>query len=273
VNITTNHKNTAKQQTREAKRMIRQAGIVVLILSVLCVLLIGSVYAQGQWGVTQGDTFTYSMHGSFSSSGDQTNSQYFLPANDVEYYKITITDVSSTSLHTQETMHFKNGTEKIQTGYTDPEGSGNGMFSGYFTKTNLNINDEIHHGNLVMKVTETTTRSFPSGLREINHAVGEFGNQYHDFYYDKLTGVPVSFTLTQFFGDGKSQQGQIIAVLQDSSLWSVSESASPSPSDSLSPSPSIPEFSSTILIITFLIIATLLETVVIKRKQSRRILQ
>jgi hypothetical protein len=84
------------------------------------------------------------------------------------------------------------------------------------------------------------------------------------------------FTKTESYISKNNGQTIYLETYQyDQNSWSLiaaRELISLSPPSS-SPSPNIPEFPSTILIITFLITATLLGTVVIKRKQSRRIIE
>jgi hypothetical protein len=249
----------------------KKVATAITLVLVLCFFsTTGISLAQTQAGVAKGDVFTYSFSITYSGSFPSDA----IELSKIDWIRFTITDVSGFHVTCAETYHYFNGSEYEMNRQVDVRGA---AFSGEMpiTMPNLSVNDPLVRDSNVL-VNETIMRSYPQSNREVNHVYFNLRsnslsdpNGYSDFYFDKQTGVLVERHESNW-GSDPSWMANVTVKLIESSVWEVSGTAIPSPSGNLSPSPSVPEFPSTIFIITFLFTATLLGTVVIKIKQSRR---
>jgi len=118
----------------------------------------------------------------------------------------------------QNLIHFKNETEKIESGSVDiASGEGNMSFS--VISANLDVNDLIYDNVLAIRINDTMERGYPNGVRETVHAnrtlemnetitneTGVEGNEptingtmieVSNYYWDRPTGVLVEFSYQQ----------------------------------------------------------------------------
>ncbi len=128
-------------------------------------------------GVSIGNTFkyTYTLDFNMSNSTDfalpSMFESLFDQAKSIEWAKISILDISGTSVTTQTQLHFKNGTEQSSVSTTDI-GTGEGNMTLFLVASNLNQNDPIYVANLgeeTETINETITRNYQSGVRQLNH--------------------------------------------------------------------------------------------------------
>ena len=251
--------------------------VAVFILFLLCFSITGNVagQAQVQVGVSDGDTFTWSVSGDFHnpSSGSYTLNELYntqqikmkviaVPGDILSQSSNGTTHYPPGAVKCTFTQLFRNGSE---ISWDEDVGLGQG-WDLVITSANLNVNDRLSlEDSLSPIISETLTRIYATGAREINHITKSDTDNNLDLYFDRKTGVTVEINFNT------SIQGTLAMRLTDSNVWAVSESSiassSPSPSPSLTPSPSVPEFPSTILIIASIITASLIGAILIKRKQ------
>jgi hypothetical protein len=146
----------------------------ITILLLLSGLLLSSALAQTRVaGVSVGNTFKYT----YALDANVSSTEFALPtlfealmeqARAIDWVQITVSKVSGTSVTTQMTMQFKNGTQQSNTGITDLA-TGQGNLTMFLIAANLNPNDKIYTGNTNEKINETITKTYPSGSRQVNH--------------------------------------------------------------------------------------------------------
>ncbi len=185
------------------------AYLTILIISLLLVVSIQTAIAQDILvGLKPGDTFTYSVTGSYSSNAPITNvPNEVLNAEASDYFKVTVVNVSSPNIGYTWIWHFINGTEQTGDGINNiefPSGSV-GPFT-LIVSANLTTNDSIHpHFGPPTKFNATFMYTYTNYTRETNQLhtkTQEASNQTstikyrtvdRDTYFDKQTGMLVYF--------------------------------------------------------------------------------
>jgi hypothetical protein len=123
-------------------------------------------------GVSVGNSFKYT----YTLDLNMDSSQAIQPelfqtlvdqAKSIDWTQITITSVSGSAVTAQMVMRFKNGTQQSSIGVTDVA-TGEGNLTMFLIAANLNANNQINQGS-DEKINETTTKTYPSGSRQINH--------------------------------------------------------------------------------------------------------
>jgi hypothetical protein len=193
----------------------------IILFAIVFLMPLNGAFAQTRTiGVSVGDTFkyTYTLDFNMSNSSDfalpSMLDSLFDQAKSIEWARLTILNISGTSVTVQTQLHFKNGTEQSSVSTTDiATGQGNSTL--FLVASNLNKNDTIYTSNFVEDretINETITRTFQSGSRQLNHqslimdySVGqdEASNfnmtsfQQHnteDIYWDRQLGVLVEMS-------------------------------------------------------------------------------
>jgi len=174
--------------------MTRRLYVAILIVPFSCFLSARATSAQTQApGVAKGDVFYYQMYGVYTSS--DPDAVIVVPpfeANNTQWVRIEITDVSGSTIYHVYTLHFVNGTEQIINGKTDLTRSLN--FSSSFAgvpicAANLTAGDKI--STVQLTINETVIRSCPGSERETNYVSWNSSEDWGRIYFDKKTGVLV----------------------------------------------------------------------------------
>jgi hypothetical protein len=212
-------------------------------------------------GVSKGDMFTYDYTVTY-----YTNYTGFSMMNYTNSLKCVIDDISNNYLYETETVSVENGTQHSQQHVlymTNGSAYSEGLFS--IIAPNLKAKDSVLLGSQFV-INETISRTYQGATRETNQIVynvtGNGISDYFEMNFDKTSGVLVSsyseVPNIGYYDDSNPSKGyyEYIVIssanLKSSSLWTI------------------PEFPSAILMITFLLAVTLIGTIAIKRKQSRR---
>lgn len=211
--------------------------IVILVIAVsVAVAAILSVQEPAETvvtGVVAGNMFTYDLKSYATVNEDNVTlppgaSEY----NNTEWYKVTITSVSGSTVSFNTTWHFVNGTEIENTGYVNVlTGEDNKVFWAIYP-ANLTVNQLVSpQGTDGNYVNETETRSYTNGDRvtSIITLQNEFPDAsnparvYDDYLYihfDKITGMLVELKDIQLYNSP-----EVILtydwILVDSNVWAV----------------------------------------------------
>ncbi|MGE5637083.1 MAG: hypothetical protein ACM3WQ_00110 [Chloroflexota bacterium] len=185
------------------------AYLTTFIIALLLVVTVQIALAQDiSVGLKPNDTFTYSVTGSYSSNAPITDvPNEVLNAEASDYFKVTVTNVSSPNIGYTWLWHFINGTEQTGDGITNIEIPSESVGPFYLiVSANLTTNDSIHpHFGPTTKFNESfmyTYTNYTRATNQLHTQIQEANNQTStikyrtvdtDTYYDKLTGMMVYF--------------------------------------------------------------------------------
>jgi hypothetical protein len=188
-------------------------------------------------GVHIGDTFTYKIKGDASLSGlDAVIPAEFYHYNQTDYYRITITDVSGTSVSLNSEWHFLNGTVFNDNQNIDLSNGNKTNPYGFWAlySANLNVKDYLRpNGADFQIVNKTETSTYANSVRDRNFF--EVGNEFWDVndpthntlrydymgvYFDKETGMLTTLYNIQSYNNPQMQLA-ITWTLIESSVWAV----------------------------------------------------
>lgn len=262
--------------------MIKKLSTATFLLVLLCLTMVGRAWAQTRIpGVVSGNTFTYDVSASWSSSDPSASIPAdLLDTNKTEYYRVTIVAVSGAEITTQSLWHFTNGTETSTMGTINVE---TGISSGGFwaiVAGGLSVNDLLHpSGQDRITVNGTVIWNYTGGARETNHLMltiqdSDSGGNYveHvDYYFDRQTGMLVQLSDTKVYSNPTTTITRFWKI-KESNVWVVPGSTStqsPQPtstqkSESTSSFPIIYYAIAAIAIITPIVIA-----VIVLKRRSR----
>ena len=204
------------------KKRSRVAFFLIILLSsiiILAIIVFANLGLQSAQvvvpGVTEGDVFTYDVMGLWSSNDpNATVPEMFLQLNMTEWYRVTITEVSSVTVTISTTWRFKNGTELAGIGTVDVEtGVSYGGFWAIYA-ANLKENDRLRPlGPDISAVNETTTREYSAGgTRETNCV--SLVLQYYD-----ANDPTYSTTLTEYVSTHFDRQTGMLVELRHISIY------------------------------------------------------
>jgi hypothetical protein len=290
---------------REGEGNMRmKVEFAISIMFILSFPIVGSALAQV--GVSTGDTFTYSMKGYWYPKTQGTQYPILSEINQTEWLSYKITE---SPYFGEFSYRFINGT-KISFGFYMTDYEDNSAKIGEIGLKNISDGSSYLHDDFIgliplfpanmsiggytpysggqgYPISNSIESVYPDCARTVNHCVinytqGDANYRYKniDLYFDQKTGAIIEFN-SEYYQNPLSMyntpEGKFIieVKLQESNVWRVSPtpspslSPSPSPPATLSPSPSIPEFPLPILTIAFLITATILGTIIFKKKQSK----
>ena len=207
-------------------------SFVLLLLSTA--MVVTAVVAQQRIvGVNVDDWFKF---GDITVNWSSDNPNATLPPNleefnETEWVLLSVKNVSGTTITFQSTRHFKNGTERIESGYLDIDTGDTENMGGAAISANLEVNDTLYTGSTV-KINETVVRTYPDGVRETNHlnvTLEESLMQYYyyrteNFYWDKPTGIVVE----QYVEEIEQTEEYLTTYsalfrITDSSVWVIPE--------------------------------------------------
>lgn len=190
----------------------KKVYIAIVLLVVLIAASVAVIYATQPApvkvvvGVHVGDTFTYSLMGlSNLTSLNAVDTSGFSQYNNTDYYKITITGVSGTSVSLDTLWTFKNASDITGTQTIDLSNGNKTDTNGFWAiyASNLNVGDQLRPtGFDHVTVNATDTMTYLNSTRTRNYmSVG--GESYlatdpthstlrYDttiVYFDKPTGM------------------------------------------------------------------------------------
>jgi len=209
---------------------INKIQFVMLFFSINILIITKQNLAIDQIaGVSPGDFFYYEMYGYFIS--DDPNMTINIPsfeANNTDWVKIEITNISSTIIHHTYTLNFYNGTQEIFEGQSSILNSSglNQDFKGVpICPANLEKGDMIL--SLPLKIKTTLKWTYPSGNREVNYVQWNESDDIGSCYFDKKTGMLLDLNRTHLYTNPITNQTikkiDIIKMIQ-SSLWTIQPS-------------------------------------------------
>ena len=239
------------------KKNVLLAFVLVLLSTAMVVTAV--VAQQRIVGVNVDDWFKY---GDITVNWSSNNPNATLPPgseelNETEWMLLSVKNVSGTTITFQSTRHFKNGTERIESGYLDIDTGDTENMGGAAISANLEVNDTLYTGSTV-KINETVVRTYSDGVRETNHlnvTLEESLMQYYyrrteNFYWDKPTGIVVEQYVEEIEQTEEYLTTYSASVrITESSVWVI---------------PEFPSF----LILPLFMITTLLAVIIYRRKHS-----
>jgi hypothetical protein len=212
--------------------------VVILIASTATIIYaIQPAPVEAKAGVNVGDSFAYGIIGTSTLTGlDAVETPGFSQYNQTDYFKITITGASGTSVSFDTLWRFKNGTE-IPGKQTIDLSNGNKTDSNGFWAiyaANLNVGDLLRPAGFdKLTVNATDTKTYTSGsrtrnfwfienmFRDVNDPTGS--TQRYDYigvWFDKKTGM--LGTLTNYSEYNNPAKIEITTWnLVSSSVWAV----------------------------------------------------
>lgn len=258
--------------------MIKKVVLALIFSTMLLALSNSSVLAQIRTvGVSEGDWY---KHGEISVDWHSNDTGATFPPygwdwleewNATEWMSTSVESISGTNITSQTTEHFKNGSERICSGWIDID-TGNSTqlvnetmdMTFMFISANLAVNDSVYSSGdySEWKINETTSRVYPDISRETNHlnltweysvsnGISRYFYQSMNYYWDKPTGILVEWSI-----DSINQTGQYLTTwsvfsrITESNIWTI------------------PEFFPPITVILGSFIATLTLAVVYRRNQK-----
>ena len=220
-------------------------GVIATIIVVMLVTVFASFYSASTYTqipavstLKVGDSFTYSVTGISTFQGPEA---FVIPGfsqlNKTDYWKVTITAVSGSSVSYDSVLRYVNGTEIAGMANTVDLLSGQetaGMGFWVIYASNLTVGDPIHPtGSDRFIVNQTETKTYADTIRERNlwfekyplydtndlaHSKLDYG--YSGLYFDKQTGVLETLNCTVSYSDPLHVE-TIIWKLVNTNVWNV----------------------------------------------------
>jgi len=222
--------------------MVSKSSITVIILFVSLVIVLAGIILSltptqnTEAGVVAGNVFTYDLKGYVDANDpNATLPAGLLQLNMTDWYRVTITLVSSSEVHFNTTWRFVNGTEIDRAGKVDLlTGKDNQEFWAIYP-ANLSINNLVRPlGTDGLIVNDTEVKTYKEGPRNTN--VMTLNTQFVDVedptlsrtyldnlyvHFDKLTGMLVELRDIKLYSDP-----QVILTyvweIKDSNVWAIS---------------------------------------------------
>jgi hypothetical protein len=266
----------------------KSSNVIFLIILIAGVLLTNTASAQTRVpGVSVGNSFKYTFDFEMNVSSSSFNlpdllDELISQVKNIDSVSITVTQVSGSVVTMQTAIQFKNNTQQSTSNSFDiangPNTSQEGTIGLFLVAANLSSGDQIYVGSDSGAINETVTRAYLSDSRLVNHqrtvmnynvsseelegtgitnALQQSNTQ--DTYWDKQTGVLVEMNYSLVT---RSEQINADIALNfqivESNVFNVEN-------------PTIPEFSSTTMVVLALAVSALVTTVCckgLKRKES-----
>ena len=237
---------------------------IILVVSILLispsVLMMPSSGLERSVGVSVGDWFKYEFSDVKSNSTSYPNATSaigsgpgFDEANETAWFVRTVQRIDylnfnfSCRVIFQNLKHFKNGTERTESGFVDII-SGDGNMSVSVVSANLEVNDSLYDNvpYRYWRIADVTLKGYPNGTRETVHVqraleiketiineTGGNGNEtttngtrliVSDYYWDRPTGILVEFSYeeTDRAGDYLGMTSYSLGLVE-SSTFAVAE--------------------------------------------------
>lgn len=181
-------------------------------------------------GVAVGDSFKYSVKVVFETNDPTIQTpQWIEEAHEVDFFLMTITEISETHLSYNGTSHYENGTVQTSGAYHPLD-----YTFGFFIPINKSQGDILTTATNPIYINETIPRAYADSMRDTNHATfySDFGagggvtyeNALHDWYWDKLTGVLVEMSVHHIDQTaGYTTSLAVSYLIVNTNLWVVPE--------------------------------------------------
>lgn len=177
-------------------------------------------------GVSKGETFDYSYSLLWTSTDPSaTPPNEYIQLNNTQTIQFKITEVSGSSLSVDYIKIFKNGTKTTQSGSINLEsGTTDIPFGFLIISANLSKNQKIYPSGGYQVITDTVTRSYPSGQRETNVLSGEDTSDKTVIYFDKIKGIAVDYyyEIRETSGDYKMVTTERL-INTNADVWTIPE--------------------------------------------------
>ena len=239
------------------KRILFVNFSILLFFTLFSQLTIAQVRTVG---VEEGDWFKYNLSINYDSELNFSSEDFpladFLVGEQIVF---TIENVSGTNVTGFFTISYENGTEHSQYGSIDII-TGEGDLRNWLISSDLNEGNSLYASETEEMINETITQTYYWGSRETNHLVYSFnfssGEDYSylraDMFWDKELGI---ITELSFEADvrvnGTSYDASAEVIINESNVLE-----------------SVPEFNSTSLILTIVVIT--LSISYLKYKKSKK---
>ena len=173
--------------------------VIGLIMCITSLALVGTVNAQTITpGVSPGMVFDYHVSSYWATSDSYASiPQDLVEVNNTAHIEVRISTVNETNIDMATPYYFRNDTAYMDRGNINLQ-TGEGYGFRAIIGANLNVGDTIHpSGTDGLRVLDTTTRTYESGSREVNHVQLIDNNQTagyvatRNWYFDKATGILV----------------------------------------------------------------------------------
>jgi len=193
---------------------------------------IGTALAQTvAAGVSQGDHFDYT----YSVVWESTDPTATMPAeyidlNNIQWIRISITNVSMSWISMDVTWHFQNGTENTQNGNINIDLQVINVPYGFLlVRAGADIGEKLYPSGGHSVVSDTQLRTYSFGQIETNHVLGETNDEgvygKTEIFYNKATGVATEYTQEHRDPSGSYQ----VHTIETLKLESGTITASPTP--------------------------------------------
>jgi hypothetical protein len=224
----------------------RTSAVAFILLMIFILPVLGSTFAQTTdlAGVSVGDTFTYNNTLLWNSTLPSDIVPAYLIAQNQSTLKITVQQVSGSTVLLEKVWTYKNGTQDVSTEPDEVYGGVTGTVLVY--AANLTAGSPLFPGasELPFTINETIFRSYSgNNFRETNHIIvnstGTEGEAYSlmNLYFDKQTGILVEYYLTNVYTATPNQKITQHMLLVNSNVWTVSDTSSSSPDTSTATTP------------------------------------
>ena len=151
---------------------------------------------------------------------------YLFVANESDWIKRTVANVSGTTITWETVTHWKNGSETSSTLSDDIANSYQNLAIG----ANMEVGDQVFASGSVYTATiidNTTDIEYGNMTRDTNHAWRNWtdGSILLEFYWDKATGIQVKYVDNSSTVTAQGNAAWLfVSELVDSSVWVIPES-------------------------------------------------
>jgi hypothetical protein len=175
-------------------------------------------------GVSNGETFDYDYILTWTSADPSaTPPTEYVELNNTQQMQFRIIGVSGSNVTYDFIKHFRNATQTVEARTINIEaGAVSIPYSFVIVGANLTKGQRIYPSGGYQTITDTVTRSYPSGDRETNVLSGENSEQKTTIYYDKIKGITVEYSFTIYETiNGYSVNSTERLVNTNSDVWTV----------------------------------------------------
>ena len=206
-----------------------------MLLSAILLLQLGVAQVRDA-GVSEGDWFKYVFSFNYDSKLNITSEEFpFSDFLEGEFFKLTIEEVSGTYVTGQFMIHFKNGTEQVQSASVDLL-TGEGDLRNWLISANLNANDSLYTSETNEKINETIIQTYHWGSRETNHLSFSYqfssGEDYSDLnvdmFWDREIGILTELSFeAEVQLNGTSIDASAFLIITESTMEDIPEFTQP----------------------------------------------
>ena len=200
------------------KRMARVHFVAFVLLILMAPATFSLLVQAVEYvpGVKVGDWIKYGQL-SFTWIGNGTPPPSITEEKKVSWAKITVITISGPIVSINETIHYNNGTEILETSTEDVSGGAQYTSFPFAIARNLTAGDSIIVQSGSAQINQTTTRTYASASRRVN--VLNFTTTYQNqtaistFYFDQSTGFMV-----ELYSKDPHEVRDLIAT--ETNMWS-----------------------------------------------------